>query len=309
MRDFKGCLQTQNDRRQLETETFPHFFQEDFRERVAKEQQWKLWSLELTFSVFKVRTIIPFLLSWCRITEKKRTQLPPTHVSGLQKSKTKREDYADLHSVRVQEHNCVFHQHKQSPWHKEELVSFWLPSLFAAALPPVTQGHQTNTTLTFPRDSVLTVGNYKITPKALNQMSAVVLWWDRINIRWCMVRCRACWPQQHLQMGHKFWSTLSHQQLDWWPPSASGASTLGKTSISCYSKDNLNTLKRCPGLQRDPSEEPSESFICFRTWKLTADPAGVENVVICFVWKQQTANLAQLCLESNIQISPNLNRV
>lgn len=169
------------------------------------------------------------------------------------KNLKKREDYADLHSVRVQEHNCVFHKHKQSPWQTEELASFWLPSLFAAALPPVTQGQQTNTTLTFPRDSVLTVGNYKITPRALNQMSAVVLWWDRINIRWCMVRCRACWPQQHLQMGHKFWSTLSQQQLDWWPPSASGTSTLGKTSQSCYSKDHLNTFKWCPGLQRDPS--------------------------------------------------------
>lgn len=207
------------------------------------------------------------------------------------KNLKKREDYADLHSVRVQEHNCVFHQHKQSPWQTEELVSFWLPSLFAAALPPVTQGHQTNTALTFPSDSVLTAGNYKITPRALNQMSAVVLWWDRINIRWCMVRCRACWPQQHLQMGHKFWSTLSHQQLDWWPPSASGTSTLGKTSQSCYSKDHLNTFKRCPGLQRDQSgasEELSESVICFRTWKLTADPAGIENVVTCFMWKQQT---------------------
>lgn len=94
----------------------------------------------------------------------------------------------------------------------EELVSSWLSSLFPAALPRVTQGHQTNTTLTFPSDSVLTVGNYKIAPRALNQMSAVVLWWDYINIRWCMVPCRACWPQQHLHMWHEFWSTLSHQQ-------------------------------------------------------------------------------------------------
>lgn len=212
---------------------------------------------------------------------------------GCKNLKKKRVDYADLHSVRVQEQNCVFHQHKQSPWQTHELVSFWLPSLFAAAPPPVTQGHQTNTTLTFPRDSVLTVGNYKITPRALNKMSAVVLWWDRINIGWCMVRCRACRPQQHLQMGHKFWSTLSHQQLDWWPPSASGTSTLGKKkqvnpAIPKIIWIRWNDVPAFRETRQGASEEPSESFIRFRTWKLTADPAGVENVVTCFVWKQQT---------------------
>lgn len=132
---------------------------------------------------------------------KKRLRLPPNHVSGSQNIKNKGQIWT------VWGFKLCF----TSPA-TEELVSCWLSSLFPAALPRGNQGPQTNTTLTFSSDSVLTVGNYKIAPRALNQMSDVVLWWDYINIRWCMVRCRACWPQQHPQMWHEFWSTLSHRQ-------------------------------------------------------------------------------------------------
>lgn len=45
----------------------------------------------------------------------------------------------------------------------------------------------------------------------MNQMSATVLWWSRINIWWCMAGCRAFWPQQHPQTWHTGWSTLSHR--------------------------------------------------------------------------------------------------
>lgn len=59
---------------------------------------------------------------------------------------------------------------------------------------------------------MLTVGNFKTAPRASNQMSAVALRWDCINIRWCMCRCRARRPQQHLLRWHELRSTLSHQQ-------------------------------------------------------------------------------------------------
>lgn len=59
---------------------------------------------------------------------------------------------------------------------------------------------------------MLTVGNYKTAPRASNQMSAVALRWDCINIRWCMCRCRARRPQQHPLRWRELRSTLSHQQ-------------------------------------------------------------------------------------------------
>lgn len=95
---------------------------------------------------------------------------------------------------------------------RDRVKSYWHSSLFPEFPLPDTQRHQTNTTLTFPSDSMLTVGNYKTAPRASNQMSAVALRWDRINIRWCMCRCRARRPQQHPLRWHKLRSTLSHQQ-------------------------------------------------------------------------------------------------
>lgn len=50
---------------------------------------------------------------------------------------------------------------------------------------------QTNTTLTFPSDPLLTVRNSKMAPRAMNQMSAPARWWNHINIWWCMAGCRA----------------------------------------------------------------------------------------------------------------------
>lgn len=142
----RGIPKVQNADGKIDT----RFFQEDFRERgIIKATCID----EFTSPVFKGSSAVPVVL-------------PGSLKQGYNCCE-----------------NCVFPQHKHGLTSKRQSKVTVLLHYGLQPPPQVTQRHQTNTTLTFPGDSVLTVGNYKTAPRALNQMSAVTLRWDRINIR------------------------------------------------------------------------------------------------------------------------------
>lgn len=122
------------------------------------------------------------------------------------------------------------------------------------------RGPQTNTTLTFPSDPLLTVRNSKIAPRAMNQMSAPVRWWNHINIWWCMAGCRA------FEHGHNH-DTESSQHLVISGGKAAGFMT--PSEVNGHAKQQKQTTQLNESetfLHHYFSHSPSIKFFFYDIW-------------------------------------------